>query len=232
MSLEALFFDVGHTLLRESPPRFAIYAESARSRGRQITTKTMERMVRSAHDELPRRIGSAYRYSDPWFRAYIHRIFGQNLGLPPAEVANVTEELFARFEDAATFHVYPGAIELLEHLARRGVRLGVISNWSERLPRVLEALGLTRYFEEVLCSATEGHEKPAPELFAAALARLDVRAELALHVGDHPRNDGAAAQLGIQVVLIDHAGFRPESEHQTVGSFDELRVVLDRRIGP
>ncbi len=230
MVLSALLFDVGNTLLHEEPPRFEIYAQAARSRGRNITAQTMERLMRTAHEDVPKRTRGAFRYSDPWFRAYIHRIFCQNLGLAPTEVASITDELFARFEDPATFRVFPGARELLDELKAQGVRLAVVSNWSERLPKVLEGLDLAALFDEVLCSATEKLEKPDPAIFAAAIERLAVPAAAALHVGDNPEKDGAAREVGIDFVLLDHFGKHRGTELARVTSFEELRGLLGARL--
>jgi REG-2-like HAD superfamily hydrolase len=229
MPLRALLVDAGDTLLRERPPRFEIYAEVARSRGRNVTAQTMQRVMRTAHDDIPRKVRGAFRYSDPWFRAFIHRIFCQNLGLPVAEIAAITDELFARFEDPATFEVFPGARELLADLRARDVRLAVVSNWSARLPRLLEALELSPLFDAVLCSAIEELEKPDPALFALALERLGVPAAEALHVGDHPVKDGAAREVGIEFVLMDHAGRHPEPDSPRAGSFAELSALLASR---
>ncbi len=230
MVLQALFLDVGHTLLSEVPTRFEIYAEAAGRRGRRLTPQTMERVMRTAHADIPKRIQGAFRYSDTWFRAYIHRIFCQNLGLPPGEMAAITDELFARFEDPSTFRVYPGAREFLDELRRNGVRLGVISNWSERLPRVLAGLELDGYFDTVLCSAIEKLEKPDPAIFHAALERLGVPASAALHVGDHPEKDGAASAVGIDFVLLDHHGRHPGAELARDTSFAELRARIADRL--
>lgn len=230
--LRAVTFDVGGTLLTETPPRYEIYAEAARARGRNLSTRTMERVMRNAHEEVPRRISGAFRYSDAWFRAFIHRIFCQNLGLSPTETAGVAEELFARFEDAETFVVFDGARELLEDLRGRGVKLAVVSNWSERLPNVLAATGLDGHFDTVLCSAIEELEKPDPAIFHRALERLGVDARSAVHVGDHARNDAAAAEVGMGAILIDHAGTGREGTDRLpiVDGFAAVAAELGRRL--
>lgn len=217
MPLRLVLFDVGDTLLGENPSRFEHYARAARARGVAIEAAEMKRRMLAAHHALPRVHQGAFRYTDPWFRAFIARIFGRaGLGLADGEVAAVTEELFERFEDPRTFVVHPGAAELLEELARRGVRRGVVSNWSERLPRVLAATGLARWLDPVLCSALEGLEKPDPELFRRALARAGVAPEEALHVGDHPEKDVTAARAaGLQAIRIDHGAhtrLEPEAD--------------------
>ncbi len=233
MGVAAVFFDVGDTLLRERSPRWEIYAEAAAARGLPITPAGMRDLMVNAHRELPLVLDGTYRYSDPWFRAYIARIFRAGLGLPAERLADLTEELFSRFEDARTFELFPGAFELLDELRARGVTLGVVSNWSERLPRVLRATGLAERFDFVVCSALERTEKPEPAIFRLALARARVAAERALHAGDHPTKDAAGARgAGIAAVLVDHAGALQAAEAggvTVVGSLAELgSYILER----
>ncbi len=233
MTLQALFFDVGRTLLTERPSRYEIYAEAAQQRGRHLTANTMKRVMRTAHEDIPARINGAYRYSDAWFRAFVHRIFCQNLGLPPQEIAEVTEELLNRFSEPETFHVFPGARELLTELKAKGLKLGVISNWGERLNLLLDRTELAGFFDVVICSATEKMEKPDPNLFHLALERIGVEPARALHTGDHPEEDGGALKVGMEFVLIDHAGRAGAETSQAfpvVAGFDELRTHLNSRL--
>ena len=236
MHLRAVFFDVGQTLIRENPSRFAIYAQAARDRGLQVTDETMHQHMVAAHRGLPVELvleeGSppAYRYDDRWFGAFIEHIFGGTLGLGPRDVADVTAEMFARFEHPETFRVFAGARELLQELRARGMYLGVISNWSARLDNVLRALELDAVFDRVWCSALERLEKPDRRLFERAVAGAGVPAAEAMHIGDHPKKDVEGARsAGLQAVRIDHDG-DPPGDPDRVVDFRELRAILLDRI--
>ncbi len=237
MPLRAVFLDVGNTLLRENPSRFAIYAEAAQRRGIAIDPQTMRAHMARAHRELPRTIGGAYRYSDPWFLAFIQRIFHEALGLAPQTVEEIAAELFARFESPLTFHLFPGAEELLAGARQRGLVVGLISNWSARLPRLLSALGWDQHLDFVLCSALVGLEKPDPEIFRAALARAAVDPDEALHAGDDWMDDiEGALGAGIDAVLVDHGASQPRSVRGAdagtmlrVTSLRELAAVILER---
>jgi len=206
MALRAFFVDVGNTLVRERPSRFAIYAECARARGVDLTDEGMQALMRQAHRELPARIDGAFRYTDPWFAAYIQRIYHHHLGLERSCLAELSEGLFARFSDPSTFELFPGALELLDELRAAGLKIGVISNWSPRLPGLLASLGLAQRLDFVLCSAIEEAEKPDAELFLRALARAEVAPHEALHAGDDLEKDVLGARrAGVRAVLVDHA---------------------------
>jgi FMN phosphatase YigB (HAD superfamily) len=64
-----------------------------------------------------------------------------------------------------------------------------------------------------------GAAKPDLRIFTAALARLGVRADEALMIGDSEENDGAARELGCDFALVDPL---PIVERPT-GLIDALR---------
>jgi putative hydrolase of the HAD superfamily len=228
MALRAIFLDVGNTLVREQPSRFEIYALSARQYGLPVTAERMNQLMRAAHRELPREIAGAWRYTDRWFEAYIERIFGDDLGLPRERLADLSRELFARFADPSTFELFPGAIELCESLRARGLGIGLVSNWSHRLPRLVEQLGLSARTDFVLCSALERLEKPDEQIFRRALERAGVRADEALHAGDDLEKDfHGARRAGLRAVLVDHARTRG-AEAPRVHSLPELGEWVER----
>lgn len=213
MRPQALLLDFGGTLATERSSRAAIYATAAADCGIAVDETTMAACMRRAHAELPREVQgdrAGWRYSDAWFGVFIERIFHGDLGLRRAELPGLERELFARFSDAETFHIFPGARELLETAHTAGLALAVVSNWSQRLPLLLERLGLAKRLDVVLCSAAERLEKPDPRLFERALGRLGVEAASAVHAGNDPEKDCAGARAaGLCAVLVDHSGTMP-----------------------
>lgn len=205
MSARILFLDVGNTLLRERHGRHELYARCARAHRLDVDAARMRSAMVAAHRALPLRVDGAYRYGDAWFRRFIERVFCDDLGLPGRELADVQQELFSTFEDPATFELAHGARELVADLHASGVRTGVVSNWSARLPRLLDRLGFGGCFDPLVCSALACCEKPDPRIFELALERAGVAAADALHAGDDETNDGAAAQVGIRVLLVGPA---------------------------
>lgn len=230
MKLEAVFIDAGNTLLYEKPSRFEIYAQAARGRGRDATEDGMRELMRRAHRELPREIGGAYRYSEGWFSFYVERIFHDYLGVSKPDLAAVREELFSRFAAPDTFRLHPGARELLAALRARGLRAGIVSNWSDRLPGLIERLGLRDLLDFVLASAIERAEKPEPAIFERALARAGVEPASALHAGDDLEKDVLGPRrLGMRSVLVDHAGASNGSDPgPRVRSLFELSELIAR----
>ena len=213
------------------PSRAEIYTEAAAGAGVQLSAERMAALMRSAHDELPRELPGGFRYSDPWFAAFMERIFGDELGLRGDALARVQRELFARFSDPATFKLYPGAFELLDGLRAASLRVGVVSNWGPRLPQLLTGLGIAERVDFVLCSGAERCEKPEPEIFRRALARAELRPEESLHAGDHPEKDVAGARrAGMAAVLVDHARRQPSGVAPKVHDLGELLLHVRERV--
>ena len=80
-----------------------------------------------------------------------------------------------------------------------------------------------------------GLAKPNPRLFRLVLERLEVEAEAAMHVGDHPLEDVEGAQAaGMEAVLLDRGRPAGASSGSTpAGARDLLEVAaaLERRLG-
>jgi putative hydrolase of the HAD superfamily len=77
-----------------------------------------------------------------------------------------------------------GMKELVEDLAARGVRLGIVSNSEGRLAELLAEVGLRSYFQFVADSGLLSFEKPDPRIFEFAAEGLGVAPAETVHVGD------------------------------------------------
>lgn len=207
LRLRAVFVDAGGTLLHESPSRWEIYAAAAREHGLRSSQAQVRQAMIAVHDELPRELGPHFRYSRGWFEVFIEQVFVQRLGLAQERLPELRRDLFARFEDPRTFRLFPGALELLRSARALGLKVGVVSNWSEALPAILAGLGLAEERDFALVSALERCEKPERAIFELALARSGVNPREAAHVGDCPERDvrGAGA-LGMLTALVERSG--------------------------
>lgn len=109
--------------------------------------------------------------------------------LDPADFA-------APFVKALVFRPLPGALAAVERLASRGLALAVVSNWDVGLH---EQLGpLASRFACVVTSAEAGAPKPDPAVFLAALERLGIAPDRALHIGDEQSDEDGARAAGMR----------------------------------
>jgi HAD superfamily hydrolase (TIGR01549 family) len=149
-----------------------------------------------------------------WLR-FVQRTLARtpNASTHPDFATAALEPLREAFRDPATWKVFDDVIPVLTALRDAGARLAVVSNWDSGLPALLARLGLTPWFDAIVVSHLEGIEKPHPELFRRAVARLNGTPGDALHVGDVPELDRAGATAaGIASVIVDRRGRLPASE--------------------
>jgi putative hydrolase of the HAD superfamily len=112
-------------------------------------------------------------------------------------------ELYREFERAETWHIFDDVLPALQFLHSSGLKLGIISNWDERLRPLLHQLNLDRIFETIIVSCEVGQCKPSPAIFHGAAESLTFPPHSILHIGDHPVLDVAAAiSAGFQALLL------------------------------
>lgn len=209
--IRAVTFDVTHTLLH-SPRLAEMYAEVLTRHGAAVAPEDVRPLARVVWQELACAVpAGADRFSrEPggaraFWRRYATRLCA--LLEAPAPSPFAVAELYDRFGRAEAWEIYRDAVPCLARLRAQGLRLGVVSNWDERLPRLLERAGLAPYFECVVYSQGVRAEKPSPAIFAAALERLGLPPAAVLHVGDSLREDvEGALGCGMQARLLDRSG--------------------------
>jgi REG-2-like HAD superfamily hydrolase len=196
--VRALFFDVGGTLLRPWPSVGTVYASVANRHGMTATTEGLERAFRESWAAL-KRPGLTVSRKD-WWREVVFRTLGR-------ENQACFEELYEIFAHAGAWQIFPDVEDTLREARARGLHVGVISNWDERLRPLLNEIGLTRYFDSMTISCEVGTEKPEARIFQAALHAVGIVASQAVHVGDSAEADvGGAEAVGMTACLLSRSG--------------------------
>ncbi|MFY8149169.1 MAG: HAD-IA family hydrolase [Prochlorococcaceae cyanobacterium] len=202
----ALLLDAMGTLigLRQSVGRS--YAAVAAEHGLVVEAAAIDRVFPAVYRQAPplafpglagEELAAAERR---WWGERIEEAFRQAAGIaPPAELA---EALFDHFAGPAPWKVYADVAPCLERWSAEGIRLGVVSNFDQRLFGLLEALGLAPWLEVVVVSSTAGAAKPSPIPFRQALDRLEVEPARAWHVGDSREDTEGAAAAGLRPLRI------------------------------
>ncbi|KFP34801.1 Haloacid dehalogenase-like hydrolase domain-containing protein 3, partial [Chlamydotis macqueenii] len=117
------------------------------------------------------------------------------------------------FCSARNWEVVPGAGETLSRCCQRGFRMGVVSNFDNRLETILSQCNLRHHFEFVLTSEDAGFAKPDRRIFEKALRLGGVPPAWAAHVGDsYTRDYRAARAVGMHSFLLQAAGQGEETE--------------------
>lgn len=128
--------------------------------------------------------------------------------------------------------IYPDAKPALERCSSLGLKLGVVSNFDNRLEEILRSCGLLSYFSFVISSEEAGVAKPSPDIFVQALQKCGASAGNVAYVGDHFVNDYlASGSAGIYGILLDRRDKYKEAEvprEQRIVSLEELPSRLQQ----
>jgi putative hydrolase of the HAD superfamily len=205
--LKVIFFDAAGTLFHLPKGVGYHYALVADRMGLKLEAAALDRAFGACWKAMPARpTTGAPREDDDkgWWRELVDRVFD--------EVAPQTKDLdrdaffevaYEHFAEAGVWELFPETIDVLEQLRPR-YRLSMISNFDGRLRMILELLGISKYFSEVIISSEAGADKPDALIYRRALELSGATAGEALHVGDDPEKDWAGAEAaGLSVFKLD-----------------------------
>lgn len=118
---------------------------------------------------------------------------------------------------------YPGVPEALAGLDAAGVRMAVLTNKPVKVSgRILEGLGLARYFALVYGGNSFEQKKPHPIGVETLMRELDSTPERTLLVGDSSVDVRTARNAGVRVCGVSY-GFQPETLQE-----DPPDMMVDR----
>ena len=223
-AIRAVFFDAGGTLFQPYPSVGEIYSEVAGRYGLKADPHQMEQVFHRAWEERDGLASLSNRSGEKeerfWWKALVAEVFSRFGKIRDFDA--FFEELYDRFASAASWRLFPDALEVLRKLKEKGKIVGIVSNWDSRLFGICDGLGLRPYIDFILASAVIGAAKPHPKIFQEALKQARVSAHEALHVGDSLEDDVRGAEgAGIRAVFLSRKGNRT-SEVPTISALQFL----------
>jgi putative hydrolase of the HAD superfamily len=225
--LECVFLDAGNTLLSPWPSFEGHLVEVASQHGASFEEAEVQAAILAADREAiwPTDWTDPATQREFWYGFYTGVLGRLGHGGNRRELAGA---LYRSFSDPASYRLFQDSRPALEALAGRGLKLGIISNFEPWLEDVLRLEGVLELFSVLAISGVLGVAKPQPAIFQAALDKAGVGAAAAIHVGDHPDVDGAAAMaVGITPVLIDRFRRLPPEAGPRIRSLTELVELVD-----
>jgi putative hydrolase of the HAD superfamily len=209
---------VGGTLIECWPSVGHVYAEEAARHGLKLLSPAV----------LNRRFKSAWRKFEDFghtradWSALVDETFRGLIEALPSQ--SFFQELFDRFSQPDAWRIFADVVPTLKALRARGLSLGIISNWDDRMRPLLRRLDLDRYFQSIIVSCEAGARKPARQIFESACAALGTLPAEILHVGDSLEMDLKGARAAGLRALWLRRGTR-NSLGERIGSLRELDKI-------
>jgi HAD superfamily hydrolase (TIGR01509 family) len=194
----AVLFDFGGTLDADGEPAVDQFFRAYRAVGGRRDAEEFTMIFRESDRQLASdpAIGTlGFRETVKAQSRLLARLMGDVSSVDAAHMAKlVGEDAVAAAQRSA---------RTLEALHARGIRTGIVSNFTGNLGQCLADLGLASAVDVVIDSAVVGVRKPERAIFLLALERVGVEPNRALMVGDNPFADiQAAAALGMSTCWL------------------------------
>ncbi len=172
---------------------------------------------------------------DDVFEKFLRAHHRQKLRLDQHAVDRITAAAVNAYLKAKLLHQepYPGVRRTLLHLARLGVKMGVVTDAPRfKAYQRLDGAGLVDFFEFVITHTDHGEHKPHQRPFLEALDALGLPPQAVLMVGDWPDRDMAGAKaVGMRTAWASY-GSPPGAEHPAEADFKLERFGdLSRIVG-
>ena len=194
--IEVILFDAAGTLFRTARPVWEVYAAVGLEFQWRLEPERIKSAFRGAWAAMPEPEweSAGVDSEKAWWRALVRRVLAEaGVEEPGRSFDPYFDELWTYSAGASAWVLFEEVVEVLRFLRGR-YRLGVLSNFDERLIPVLRGLGVLDLFEAVTISSQARARKPSLAIFTHALQSHRVEAHQVLHVGDDPEADWAGAR--------------------------------------
>jgi putative hydrolase of the HAD superfamily len=218
-AIRAITFDVGGTLITPWPSVGHVYAEVAGQNGHSgISPVVLNQQFAVAWNAL-----KGFQHTRQEWAKLVDASF-RGL-LDPLPSRTFFSSLYDRFAEPDAWHVFQDVTPALAKLRNSRFRLGIISNWDDRLRPLLRALKLDLFFETIVVSGEVGFPKPSPHIYQRAAKDLGLDPAHIRHIGDSMEMDFQGASAAEFQALLIHRK-RDHRAAKAIASLDELDSML------
>ena len=189
--LKAVIFDVDGTLIDSNDLHIEAWREAFAHYGISLTYEEVHAQIGKGGDQLIPAFCSKEEVDK----------FGE-------ELDKLRAGIFTR-DYLPQVRPFPRVRELFERLRADGMQIALATSSSENeLETYLKILGVDDLVTDATSADDAEHSKPCPDIFEAALGRLEnVYANEAIVVGDTPYDAIAAAKAGMKTIAVLSGGF-------------------------
>lgn len=225
LRIKAVLFDLGNTLVEPWIPEI-VFQRILNSLGIRRSVSEVKEALAKTEAEF-NALGYRSLYGKLPYKEYWHKWDSwvlEFLGVP-AKKEHI-EEILSKWFDYAECKMHPDVAETLLKLKKLELKLGLVSTgYEEDIHTIFEKINLQReLFDVIIGVNTIKKEKPHPEVFRYALAKLNVEPSQALFVGDNVDTDYKGAEkAGLKAILIQ----RTKSENHSTKGFRVIKSLKE-----
>lgn len=226
--IKAVTFDAAHTLYHPHPSVGAIYREVMQLHGLDYPALELEDGFRRAFHSVAKdaKILDGERRERSYWQAIVAESIS-HLSPQPSDFESLFQALWNEFSHGHRWRPEPTAAETLATLRKRGYRTALLTNWDQRVRRVVAETNFGSLFDHLFISSEIGHEKPDRAIFAHCQAALDIEPQQILHIGDSLQHDIEGAQAaGWHAIRITSKPDLHGNRYRSIQTLSELLEIL------
>lgn len=228
--IDAIMFDLGGTLIHLEPTNDIVFHRALENHGHHSPLAEVAKAIAAADrrfDEESANLDGVHE--DRYWKRYDKFVldmleFRGDRSKFASDVSSEFERIVPKVE---SWVEYPDSRPVLDELRKTDLKIGLISNATDLARKVMDHLGLTRYFDPLVISSEVGARKPDSKIFqlAANLARIPLNR--IIYIGDKFAVDVVGARAaGMNSVLVDRGDIYPDVDCLRVRNLEELRRFL------
>jgi len=216
LKFTAVAFDLDGTLY----PNFRLFV-------RLVPFLFKEHRLLSALNRARKRLRNTGAYGGDFYELQA-RLMAESLMQPVEKVKERTERLIYRGWEPffRKIRLFPYVRETLDTFRKAGIKMGLLSDFPP--DKKLENLGISGYWDAVVCSEKTGRLKPDPASFLELAGRMGISPEALLYVGNSVSYDViGAGRAGMKTALVKSGLKIFPPRHKPDFSFYDYRQLCD-----
>ncbi|MBL4711973.1 MAG: phosphoglycolate phosphatase [Gammaproteobacteria bacterium] len=165
-------------------------------------------------------------------RGLVNQLDGEPNETLYAKAIEIFRELYA-VNTSVRSCLYDGVPEAMEFLKSTGVKIGCVTNKaSEFTLPLLQDLGISDYFETILCGDMVERKKPDPLPLIMSAEKLSVSPEASLMIGDSMSDVNAARAANFSIICMSYGynhgeDIRDYDPDAVIDTMTEIKDLVD-----
>ena len=204
---KALFWDFDGTLIHANTSFFDALSFSLKKNGYEVPAEQLKELLLLACSWNSPEISYTENIGAEWWDSLFckFKVFYKENNIDNDAIHDKINQCFKEWVfNYKNYTLYKDSEFILSKCRQNGYKNYILSNNFPELPKVIEDLGISKYFDGYIISSNTGYEKPRTELFEYAL-KIAGNPQQCFMIGDNPIADiqgGNSAK--IKTILVNN----------------------------